>query len=84
MVCLREIISAFCEKLAMSHDQKCYSPDQECYTEKTISTIKMTPMNFVFRKLEFDMIYYIYLSESPSKYYISILGVVGGPELGKT
>ena len=30
------------------------------------------------RKLEFDMIYYAYLNKSPFKYYISILGGVGG------
>ena len=34
--------------------------------------------NFVFRKLEFDTIYHAYLNESPFKYYISILGGVGG------
>ena len=28
----------------------------------------------MFRKLEFDTIYYAYLIESPFKYYISILG----------
>ena len=28
----------------------------------------------MFRKLEFDTIYYAYLNESPFKYYISILG----------
>ena len=50
--------------------------------------------NFVFRKLEFDTIYYAYLNESPFKYYISILGgwglrlclfclFRGGPEFGK-
>ena len=33
--------------------------------------------NFVFRKLEFDTIYYAYLNESTFKYYISILGVEG-------
>ena len=32
----------------------------------------------MLRKLEFDTIYYAYLNESPFKYYISILGVVGG------
>ena len=36
----------------------------------------------MFRKLEFDTIYYTYLNESPFKYYISFLGV-GGPEFGK-
>ena len=40
--------------------------------------------NFVFRKLEFDTIYYAYLNKSPFKYYISILGGVGGPEFWKT
>ena len=29
-------------------------------------------------KLEFDNIYYAYLNEAPFKYYISILGGVGG------
>ena len=53
----------------------------------------------MFRKREFDMIYYAYLNESPFKYHISILGgggglrpclfclfkgEVGGPEFGKT
>ena len=51
----------------------------------------------MFRKLDFDTIYYAYLNESPFKYYISILGGVGGlrqglfllfkgggPEFGKT
>ena len=28
----------------------------------------------MFRKLEFDTMYYAYLNESPFKYYISILG----------
>ena len=33
----------------------------------------------MFRKLEFDRIYYAYLNESPFKYFISILGWgVGG------
>ena len=32
----------------------------------------------MFRKLEFDTIYYAYLNESPFNYYISILGGVGG------
>ena len=34
----------------------------------------------MFRKLEFDTLYYGYLIESPFKYYISILGGVGGSE----
>ena len=34
----------------------------------------------MFRKLEFDMIYYAYLNESPFKYYISILGGRGESE----
>ena len=34
----------------------------------------------MFRKLEFDMIYYVYLNELPFKYYISILGGGGGSE----
>ena len=37
----------------------------------------------MFRKLEFDMIYYAYLNESPFKYYISILGGVGVQNSGK-
>ena len=32
----------------------------------------------MFKKLEFDTIYYAYLIESPFKYYISILGGMGG------
>ena len=32
----------------------------------------------MFRKLEFDTIYYAYLNKSPFKYYISILRGVGG------
>ena len=32
----------------------------------------------MFRKREFDMIYYAYLNESSFKYYISILGGGGG------
>ena len=32
----------------------------------------------MFRMLEFDTIYYAYLNEQPFKYYISILGGVGG------
>ena len=32
----------------------------------------------MFRKLDFDTIYYAYLNESPFKYYISILGGGGG------
>ena len=39
-------------------------------------------MNFVFRKIGFDIIYYAYLNESPFKYYISILGGVGGLKPG--
>ena len=31
----------------------------------------------MFRKLEFDKIYYAYLNKSPFKYYISILGGMG-------
>ena len=34
----------------------------------------------MFRKLEFDTIYYANLNESPFKYYISILGGGGGSE----
>ena len=30
----------------------------------------------------FNIIYHVYLNESPFKYYISILGGVGGPEFG--
>ena len=37
----------------------------------------------MFRKLEFDTLYYAYLNESPFKYYISILGGVGVQNLGK-
>ena len=33
----------------------------------------------MFRKLEFDTIYYEYLNKSPFKYSISILGGMGGP-----
>ena len=32
----------------------------------------------MFRKLDFDTIYYAYLIEWPFKYYISILGGMGG------
>ena len=35
-------------------------------------------MEFVFKKLEFDTIYYAYLNKSPFKYYISFLGGGGG------
>ena len=59
---------------------------------------KSRPLNFAFRKLEFDTIYNAYSNKSPFKYYISILGVGGGgseamlillikgggPEFGKT
>ena len=45
---------------------------------------KSRALNFAFRKPEFDMIYNAYLNESPFKYYISVLGGVGGPEFGKT
>ena len=60
---------------------------------------KSRALNFAFRKLEFDTIYNAYSNKSPFKYYISILGGVGGlrpclcclfrggmggPELGKT
>ena len=38
----------------------------------------------MIRKLEFHTIYNVYLNESPFKYYISILGGVGGPEFWKT
>ena len=41
---------------------------------------------FVFRKLEFDMIYYAYLNDSPFKYYISLFLLfrgVGVQNLGK-
>ena len=38
----------------------------------------------MFRKLEFDKIYYEYLNESPFKYHISIFFRGGGPEFGKT
>ena len=42
-------------------------------------------MEFAFRKLEFNTIYYTYSNNLPFKYYISILGGgVGCPELGKT
>ena len=37
----------------------------------------------MFRKLDFDTIYYEYLNELPFKYYISILGGVGVQNLGK-
>ena len=39
---------------------------------------KSRAIHFAFRKLEFDMIYNAYSNESPFKYYISILGGVGG------
>ena len=60
---------------------------------------KSRTLNFVFRKPEFDTVYNAYLNESPFKYYISVLGGVGGlrpclfclfrggvggPEFGKT
>ena len=32
----------------------------------------------MFMNFEFDTIYYAYLNESPFKYYISILGGIGG------
>ena len=37
----------------------------------------------MFRKLDFDTIYYAYLNESPFKYYKSILGGVGVQNSGK-
>ena len=37
-------------------------------------------LDFAFRKPEFSTIYYIYSNESPSKYYISVLGGGGGSE----
>ena len=45
---------------------------------------KSRALDFAFRKPEFSTIYYTYSNESPSKYYISVLGGVGGPEFGKT
>ena len=39
---------------------------------------KSRALNFAFRKPEFDTIYNAYLNESPFKYYISVLGGVGG------
>ena len=52
-------------------------------------------LDFAFRKLELDTIYYAYLNKVPFKYYIRILGggvcghayfayLGGGPEFGKT
>ena len=59
---------------------------------------KSRALNFAFKKPEFITIYNAYLNKSPFKYYISVLGGVGGlrhayfaylggvggPELGKT
>ena len=39
---------------------------------------KSRALDFAFRKPEFSTIYYTYSNESPSKYYISVLGGVGG------
>ena len=39
---------------------------------------KSRALNFAFRKLEFDTIYNAYSNKSPFKYYISVLGGVGG------
>ena len=41
---------------------------------------KSRALDFAFRKPEFSTIYYTYLNESPSKYYISVLGGGGGSE----
>ena len=41
---------------------------------------KSRALDFAFRKPEFNTIYYTYSNESPSKYYISVLGVGGGSE----
>ena len=39
---------------------------------------KSRSLNFALRKLEFDTIYNVYSNKSPFKYYISVLGGVGG------
>ena len=41
---------------------------------------KSRALDFAFRKPEFSTIYYTYSNESPSKYYISVLGGGGGSE----
>ena len=41
---------------------------------------KSRALDFAFRKPEFNTIYYTYSNESPSKYYISVLGGGGGSE----
>ena len=41
---------------------------------------KSRALDFAFRKPEFNTIYHTYSKESPSKYYISVLGGGGGSE----
>ena len=48
------------------------------YTSLNYLIYSSRAWDFVFRKLEFNTICYAYSNKSPFKYYISILGGVGG------